>query len=133
MIEHFRYGILVSMKILIVEDEQNIRRLYRDELEDEGYEVIEASSGEEGVALFEREKPDLVMLDVFLDCIDEGIFVLRRMKQLRPTVPVIIVSAFDYTDDLEVWDADGYITKSSDLSELKMAIKEAAGTTIATA
>ena len=123
MIEHFPYGILLSMKILIVEDEQNIRRLYRDELEDEGYEVIEAGTGEEGVALFERQKPDIVMLDVCLACIDEGIFVLRKMKGLRPNVPVIIVSAFDYTDDLEVWDADGYVTKSSDLSELKVAIK----------
>jgi DNA-binding response OmpR family regulator len=113
------------MKILIVEDEENLRRLYKEEFEEEGHEVIVAGTGEEGVALLEREKPDLVTLDVCLSCIDEGMYVLRKMKKLHPTVPIIIHSAFDYTDDFEVWDADAYVTKSTDLSELKAAIKEA--------
>jgi DNA-binding response OmpR family regulator len=113
------------MKILIVEDEENLRRLYKEEFEDEGHEVIVAETGEEGVGLFERKKPDVVTLDVCLSCIDEGIHVLRRMKKLCPTVPIIIHSAFDYTDDFEVWDADAYITKSTDLSALKAAIREA--------
>jgi len=115
------------MKILIVEDDRFIRTLYRDELADEGYEVITASTGHEGMALFEREKPDLVTLDVSMSFMDEGLHVLRKMKELRPGVPVIILTAFDYRDELEVWDADAYVMKSSDLSELKSTIKEACG------
>lgn len=111
------------MKILIVENHGSLRRLYKEELEDEGYEVVTASTGEEGIALFESEKPDLVTLDLCSSRIDEGLHVLRQMKHLSPAVPVVIHSAFDCTDD-QSWDADAYVTKSSDLSDLKTAIRE---------
>ena len=74
------------MKILIVDDDQNILRLYKEELEEEGYTVVTASNGEEALAQFEKENPDLVTLDILLPDVD-GIKLLRQMKEKRPRMP----------------------------------------------
>ena len=58
------------MKILIVDDDQNILRLYKEELEDEGYIIVTASNGQEAIEMFEKEDPDLVTLDILLPDID---------------------------------------------------------------
>ena len=111
------------MKILVIDDEEEKCRLYRDELGDEGYEVVTAKSGTEGIELFMNEGPDLVTLDIWMSHRDEGIELLRQMKEIRPKVPVIMLTAYDYRDDFAVWCADAYIVKSSDLSELKNTLK----------
>ncbi|MDP2157128.1 MAG: response regulator, partial [Nitrospirota bacterium] len=54
------------MKILIVDDDQSILRLYKEELEEEGYQIVTAASGTEGLAKFETEDFDLVTLDIHL-------------------------------------------------------------------
>ena len=77
--------------ILVVDDEETIREALRGVLEDEGYQVIEASSGEEAVALFSREPVDLVFLDIWLTGMD-GIEVLRIMREKNPLVPIIMIS-----------------------------------------
>jgi DNA-binding response OmpR family regulator len=115
------------MKILVIDDEEDKCRLYKEELEEEGYAVVTARSGAEGVELFKKEEPDLVTLDIWMSQKDEGIQVLRQMKGMRPEVPVIMLTAYDYRDDFSVWCADAYLVKSTDLSELKSAIKKAAG------
>ena len=71
------------MKLLIVDDDQHIRRLFKEELEEEGYEVYVASTGAEALELFEKESPDLVTLDFLMPDID-GIKLLRQMKEKRP-------------------------------------------------
>ena len=106
------------MKVLIVYDDENIQRLYKEELEDEGYEVFIASSGKSGLEMFEKEKPDLVTLDILMPDID-GISVLRKMKEQRPDIPILMSTAYDYRDDFSVWASEAYIVKSSDLRELK--------------
>jgi len=111
------------MKLLIVDDDANIQRLYKEELEEEGYEVILASTGKDALELFERENPDIVTLDILMPDID-GITLLRRMKEQRPEVPIIMSTAYDYRDDFAVWASEAYIVKSSDLSELKKTIKD---------
>jgi DNA-binding response OmpR family regulator len=113
------------MKILIVDDDQNILRLYKEELEEEGYVVVTASNGEEALAQFEKENPDLVTLDILLPDVD-GIKLLRQMKEKRPRMPVIMSTAYDYRDDFAVWASEAYIVKSSDLTELKSTIKKLA-------
>jgi len=113
------------MKILVVDDEKNILMLYKAELEDEGYEVITANSGKEAIELFDSEKPDLVTLDIMMPDID-GIQVLRQLKQKNPSVPVIMLTAYDYRDDFSIWASDAYVVKSSDLGTLKATIKEIA-------
>ena len=110
------------MKLLIVDDDINIQRLYKEELEEEGYEVIVAGTGKDALELFERENPDIVSLDILMPDID-GISLLRKMKEMRPKIPIIMSTAYDYRDDFAVWASEAYIVKSSDLGELKQTIK----------
>lgn len=110
------------MKILIVDDEEHILRLYREELQDEGYDVITASNGQEAVEKFEKESPDLVTLDIRMPDVD-GIVLLRQLKEKKPRMPIIMLTAFDYRDDFSVWASDAYVVKSSDITELKATIK----------
>jgi len=114
------------MKILVVDDDLHIQRLYKEEFEDEGYEVVIASNGKEAIELFDREVPDLVTLDILLPDVD-GIRLLRQMKEKRPKVPIIMSTAYDYRDDFAVWASEAYIVKSSDLDELKSTIKKLLG------
>jgi DNA-binding response OmpR family regulator len=111
------------MKILVVDDEKNILKLYKAELEDEGYTVVTANSGKEALDVFRQENPDLVTLDIMMPDID-GIQVLRQLKQENPQVPVIMLTAYDYRDDFSVWVSDAYVVKSSDLANLKATIKQ---------
>lgn len=111
------------MKILVVDDDMHIQRLYKEEFEDEGYEVVVASNGQEAIDLFEKENPDIVTLDILLPDID-GIRILRQMKEKNPKVPIIMSTAYDYRDDFAVWASEAYIVKSSDLDELKAMIKK---------
>jgi two-component system, NtrC family, nitrogen regulation response regulator NtrX len=78
-------------RILVVDDEAEIRRSVRMILEYDGYDVLEASSGPEGVALAEKEAPDLVFLDVKMPGMD-GLEALQRIKAVNDTLPVVIIS-----------------------------------------
>lgn len=114
------------MKVLIVDDDPNIRRLYKDELTDEGYEVVVAATGAEALVLFEQEDPDIVTLDILIPDID-GIKLLRQMKEKKPRLPIIMSTAYDYRDDFAVWASEAYVVKSAELGELKEAIKTLLG------
>jgi len=81
----------MKSRILVIDDEAEIRRSVRMILEYEGYEVIEASSGPEGVTLAERETPDLVFLDIKMPGMD-GLDALQRIKAANDTLPVVIIS-----------------------------------------
>jgi two-component system nitrogen regulation response regulator NtrX len=81
----------MKSRILVVDDEAEIRRSVRMILEYEGYDVLEASSGPEGVALAERESPDLIFLDVKMPGMD-GLETLQRLKASNDAIPVVIIS-----------------------------------------
>ncbi len=81
----------MKARILVVDDEAEIRRSVRMILEYEGYDVQEASSGPEGLALIEKEPPDLVFLDIKMPGVD-GLEVLQKVKQTNETLPVVIIS-----------------------------------------
>ncbi len=78
-------------RILIIDDEDGIRFSLRGILEDEGFEVLEAPSGEDGLALLARETPDLVFLDIWMPGMD-GLAVLDQLHAQRPGLPVIMIS-----------------------------------------
>ena len=110
-------------KILLVDDEESIQIIYREEFEDEGYEVISALDGETGLKKFQEEQPDLVILDIRMPGMG-GIQVLRQMKMINPAVPVILSSAYqEFKRELGSWASDDYIVKSGNLDELKGAVK----------
>jgi DNA-binding response OmpR family regulator len=111
------------MRLLVVDDDLNIQRLYKEELEEEGYEVVIATTGKEALEIFAKEKFDIVTLDILMPDID-GISLLRKMKEQRPNIPIIMSTAYDYRDDFAVWASEAYIVKSSDLRELKNTIKK---------
>jgi two-component system, NtrC family, nitrogen regulation response regulator NtrX len=78
-------------RILVIDDEAAIRDSLRMTLEYEGYEFIGAATGQEGLALAEREAPDLVLLDVKMPGMD-GIEVLERLRNMNDALPVVVVS-----------------------------------------
>jgi CheY-like chemotaxis protein len=110
-------------RILLVDDEESIHLLYREELEEEGYEVHSALSGEEALEKLKIVKPDLVILDINMPGMN-GIDALRRIKEINPTLKVILSSAYqEFKQDLASWASDEYIVKSSNLDELKAAVR----------
>jgi CheY-like chemotaxis protein len=110
-------------KILLVDDEPSIQIVYREEFEDEGYEVISAVNGDEGLEKFQADEPDIVILDIHMPGMN-GIEVLRQMKMLRPEIPVILSSAFqEFQRDISSWASEEYIVKSGNLDGLKEAVQ----------
>ena len=81
----------MKSRILVIDDEAEIRRSVRMILEYEGYEVMEASSGPEGLTMVEREAPDLVFLDIKMPGMD-GLEALQRIKASNEALPVVIIS-----------------------------------------
>ncbi|MFZ5776190.1 MAG: response regulator [Thermodesulfobacteriota bacterium] len=111
-------------KILLVDDEDSIHLLYREELEEEGYEVHSALSGEEALGKLKLISPDLIILDINMPGMN-GIDTLRQIKEKNPSLPVILSSAYqEFKQDLATWASDEYIVKSSNLDELKAAVKK---------
>ena len=78
-------------RILVIDDEAAIRDSLRMTLEYEGYEFVGAATGQEGLALVEREPPDLVLLDVKMPGMD-GLEVLERLRHINESIPVVVVS-----------------------------------------
>jgi DNA-binding response OmpR family regulator len=111
-------------KILVVEDEQHQRELYAMELQDEGYEVDQASNGKEAFEKVKNNRYDLVILDIRMPEMD-GIEALGKILSRDKKIPIIIYTAYsNYKSNFMTWTADAYITKSSNLDELKRKIQE---------
>ena len=106
-------------KILIVEDEANIRELLRLYLEREGYTVLEAENGVEGIKMWKSDKPDMLLLDVMMPVMD-GWAVCREIRA-ESDVPIIMLTAKGETADrvsgLEMG-ADDYIVKPLEMPEV---------------
>lgn len=111
-------------KLLVVDDESNIRLLYRQELSDEGYEVVTAANAIEAVDRLQETDFDLVVLDIKLKN-ESGLDLLQKIVKEKHDLPVILCSAFSYfKDDFSAWLADSYVVKSSNIQELKDEIRK---------
>ncbi len=111
-------------RILVVDDEIYIRRLYKEEFERDGYEVIPAADADEALRAMTVKEPDLVILDIELER-ESGLQLLNRIRQDFRECAVILNTAYStYKSDFQTWLADAYIMKSSDLNPLKEKVKD---------
>lgn len=109
-------------RVLIIDDEARLRLLYRLELKLDGYDVVEAGTGHEGLRLLEQEKIDAVVMDLRLPDM-EWRQLMERMLTRQQHPPIIINTGYaHWRQDFHSWGAEAYIVKSSDLSDLKHAL-----------
>jgi DNA-binding response OmpR family regulator len=114
----------VGTRILTVEDDERIRSAVKLALEDEGWSVDEAESGEEAIAMFQQSAPDVVLIDIMLPGIDG--FELCRTLRRSSDVPVVMVTARNDTHDVVAGleaGADDYLTKPFAPKELSARIR----------
>jgi DNA-binding NtrC family response regulator len=110
-------------KIMVVEDEKHLLKLYKDELEDDGYEVVPIDNGRKVLDSLKNSRPEVVVLDIRLGD-TEGLEILEQIKGFDRGLPVILNSAYSsYKANFSSWMADDYVVKSPDLTELKTSIK----------
>jgi DNA-binding response OmpR family regulator len=110
--------------ILLVEDDKNQRLLYEQELRLEGYEIVTAADGKEGLGKVQEQPPDMIIMDINIPKMN-GIETMGMILSKYKNIPIIINTAYSsYKDNFMSWAADAYIVKSSDLTELKNKIKE---------
>ena len=118
---------MIMKKILLVDDEESIHVLYREELEEQGYEVHSAMSGDQALQLVPTLKPDLVILDIQMPGMN-GIDVLRKIKEEDPKLPVILSSAYqEFKQNLSSWASDDFVVKSADMRELLDSVRRLLG------
>jgi len=112
-------------RILLVDDEEHIRRLYTEELSEEGHKIFTVASGHNLLNRIDSLQPEAVVLDIRLVDYD-GLELLQDIRNQHYDLPVILCTAYDtYKEDPKSIAADYYVVKSFDLSELKMAIQRA--------
>jgi CheY-like chemotaxis protein len=114
----------VMEKVLCVDDDLTLLRLYQEELSEEGYEVILAKDGKEAISKLAKEKPQVVVMDIRMPVMD-GIETMTLMLGKDRQVQIILNTAYpQYRENFMTWGAAAYVIKSSDLTELKQKIRE---------
>src|SRR5579883_871827 len=114
--------------ILVVEDQEDNRRILRDLLTSSGYELVEAGDGEQALVMAERQRPDLILMDVQIPLID-GYEVTRRLKAdpaLRD-IPIIVVTSYALSGDeskARAAGCNGYVSKPYSTRQLLAKIRE---------
>jgi len=114
-------------KILVIDDESVIRESMTAYLEDSGFLVCQASDGREGLAVFRREHPDLVMVDLRMPGID-GLEALKILKEKKPELQVILLTGHATVEkgiEAMKLGAMDFLEKPADLSQLTEKIKKA--------
>jgi len=121
----------MSRRILVIEDQEDNRRILRDLLTSVGYEIIEAETGEDGVARAESERPDLILMDIQLPGLD-GYEATRRIKAQPDLnkIPIIAVTSYALSgDEVKAREAgcDAYVTKPFSPRALLAKVREYLG------
>ena len=118
----------MTKRILVIEDQEDNRRILRDLLSSVGYELIEAENGEDGVAAAAAARPDLILMDIQLPLLD-GYEATRRIKaqSALSAIPIIAVTSYALSGDEDKARAagcEGYVTKPFSSRELLAKIRE---------
>lgn len=116
---------MTKNRILIVDDEQNVRQLIAKVLEKEGYEILTACNGEEGLEVFQKNNIDLIISDIKMPKMN-GIEFLHKVKEQEPGVGFILITAFATMEtaiDAIKSGAQDYVTKPFDIKEILNAVK----------
>jgi two-component system, response regulator, stage 0 sporulation protein F len=114
-------------RVLIVDDDRNLRRLYKTELEAEGYETILAANGREAVEMLALKVPDVIVMDARMPIMD-GLEAMACILAKNRKIPIILNTAYSsYLDNYLTWAADACLIKCSDLQPLKNKIREVIG------
>ncbi|MFN4200238.1 response regulator [Fervidobacterium riparium] len=109
-------------RILVVEDEPNMRLLVAEELVDAGYDVDEAENGEDALRKFQERVYDLVTIDIEMPGMN-GLELAGKLREIRKEAKLVLLTAYShYKSDMASWAADAYVVKSADLTELKEVI-----------
>ena len=118
---------MTKKKILLVDDELDFQELMKSRLEKNNYEVVVASSGEEALEKYAKEKPSLVVLDIMMPGIN-GLEVLEKIRKDNKNIPVFIITAFTSEERLKAaneFNATGFILKTDNIKDQLANISEA--------
>ncbi|AXA67053.1 two-component system response regulator RssB [Pseudomonas oryzihabitans] len=114
--------------LLIIDDDEVVRLSLADYLEDSGFNVLQASNGQQGLEIFEREQPDLIICDLRMPQVD-GLTLLRRISELSIDTPVLVLSGAgvmsDVVEALRLGAADYLIKPLEDLMVLEHSVNRA--------
>jgi len=114
-------------KIVVADDDLNVRLLFNDVLTEEGYEVVGVASGPEAIREVEKSPPDLLILDIKMPEM-HGLEVLEKVRRVKKDLPVIVCTAYKHMDkDPAILESDvkAYLVKPVDINKLKDTVKEA--------
>lgn len=114
------------MKILIAEDSQFMRGVLKDIFKEEGYELVEAQDGKEALDKFEKEKPDLVLLDIIMPEVD-GIEVLKNIGKKAKVIVISAVGQEKMVEEAKELGALDYIVKPFDNEKVLETVKKVIG------
>jgi len=131
----------MSPKVLLIDDDSDFREAVKSLLESHGYNVLEASSGQDGLRMVAEHKPDAILLDIMMETSSEGYGVTHSLKyrdeyaEFR-NIPIFMISSIEESPDerfpmsaeVEMIRPDRYLTKPLDIPELLRLLEKAVGT-----
>ncbi len=128
-----------NLRILIIDDDQDYRASTRSLLESQGHVVLEASSGREGLRQVVAQRPDIIILDVMMECDSEGYGVNQAIKYQDAyadyrNIPIVMISSIDSSPDelfsmageMDMVHPDFYLTKPLDIPKFLEVVQKAA-------
>ena len=130
----------MSARVLVIDDDSDFRASVKSLLESHGYNVLEASSGHEGLRMVTEHKPDVILLDIMMESSVEGYGVTHSLKfrdeyaEFRQ-IPIFMISSIEESPDerfpmsaeVDLIRPDGYLTKPLDIPELLRTLEKAVG------
>ena len=131
----------MSPKVLLIDDDSDFREAVKSLLESHGYNVLEASSGQDGLRMVAEHKPDAILLDIMMETSSEGYGVTHSLKyrdeyaEFR-NIPIFMISSIEESPDerfpmsaeVEMIRPDRYLTKPLDIPELLRLLEKTVGT-----